>query len=181
MSAAPLFAAAANADAEVYVAQNIAFGIIAAMMIFSALRVVTTDNVVHAAFYLVMVLAGAAAQFILMGAEFIAITQVLVYVGAIVVLFLFGIMLTKAPMSGGEKLSRDNWAMGALTSLVLAALLGYVLIDGYGRSKLPADLAPTDTADVSDAIFGTYLLPFELISLLLLAALIGAVVIARRD
>lgn len=176
-----LLVATQNADAPLYVAQNIAFGIIAAMMIFSAVRVVITDNVVHAAVYLVMVLAGAAAQFILLGAEFIAITQVLIYVGAIVVLFLFGIMLTKAPMSGTEKLSRDNWILGSLTSLVLLALLGYALIDGFGRDKLPADLAPTDTRAVSDSIFSTYLVPFEVISLLLLAALIGAIVIARRD
>jgi NADH-quinone oxidoreductase subunit J len=176
-----LLAAAENADAPVYVAQNIAFGLIAAMMVFSAVRLVTTDNVVHAAAYLVMVLGGAAAQFILLGAEFIAITQVLVYIGAIVVLFLFGIMLTKAPMKGTEKLSRDNWMLGSLTSLVLLALLGFALLDGFGGDKLPADLAPTDTRAVSDAIFGSYLVPFEVISLLLLAALVGAIVIARRD
>ncbi|MGB3055074.1 MAG: NADH-quinone oxidoreductase subunit J, partial [Acidimicrobiales bacterium] len=89
-----LLAAAQNADAPMLVAQNVAFGIIAAMMVFGAIRVVTTSNVVHAAVYLVMVLAGAAAQFILLGAEFVAVTQVMVYIGAIVVLFLFGIMLT---------------------------------------------------------------------------------------
>ena len=176
-----LLAATQNADAPLYWAQNVAFGIIAAMMIFSAIRVVTTDNVVHAAAYLVMVLGGAAAQFILLGAEFVAITQVLVYIGAIVVLFLFGIMLTKAPMQGNEKLSRDNWLLGAFTSVVLLALLGYVLLDGFGRDKLPADLLPTPTGAVSDSIFGTYLVPFEVVSLLLLAALIGAIVIARRD
>ncbi|MEO6629746.1 MAG: NADH-quinone oxidoreductase subunit J [Aquihabitans sp.] len=178
---AVVFAAAQNADAPVYVIQNIAFGIIAAIMIFSALRVVTTANVVHAAVYLVMVLAGAAAQFILLGAEFVAITQVLVYIGAIVVLFLFGVMLTRAPMHGDEKVSRDNWVMGAGTAVVLLALLAYSLIDGFGRDKLPADLAPTSTRALSDSIFSTYLLPFEVISILLLAALIGAIVIARRD
>ncbi len=176
-----LLAAAANADAPVHVAQNIGFAIIAAMMVLSAVRVVTTSNVVHAAAYLVMVLAGAAAQFILLGAEFVAITQVLVYIGAIVVLFLFGIMLTKAPMKGEEKLSRDNWALGALTSLVLLGVLTYVLVDGFGRDKLPEDLQPTDTGVLSDAIFGQYLVPFEVVSVLLLAALIGAIVIARRD
>jgi len=176
-----VLAAVQNADAPVYVAQNVAFGIIAAMMVFSAVRVVTTDNVVHAAVYLVMVLAGAAAQFILLGAEFIAITQVLVYIGAIVVLFLFGIMLTKAPMEGNEKLSRDNWILGAFTSLVLLVLLGYVLIDAFSTDKLPQDLQPTPTGAVSDSIFSTYLVAFELVSLLLLAALIGAIVIARRD
>ncbi|MBX3285131.1 MAG: NADH-quinone oxidoreductase subunit J [Actinobacteria bacterium] len=176
-----LLAAAQNADAPTLAAQNVAFGIIAALMIYAAVRLVTTDNVVHAAVHLVLVLAGAAAQFILLGAEFIAITQVLVYIGAIVVLFLFGIMLTKAPMSGEEKLSRDNWMLGGATGLVLLGLLGYALIDSFGGDRLPADLMPTDTRAVSDAIFGTYLVPFEIISLLLLAALVGAIVIARRD
>lgn len=176
-----LLAAAQNADAPTLVAQNVAFGIIAALMIYAAVRLVTTDNVVHAAVHLVLVLAGAAAQFILLGAEFIAITQVLVYIGAIVVLFLFGIMLTKAPMSGEEKLSRDNWMVGGATALVLLVLLGYALIDSFGKDRLPGDLMPTDTRAVSDAIFGTYLVPFEVISLLLLAALVGAIVIARRD
>ena len=163
------------------VAQNVAFGIIAAMMVFGAIRVVTTSNVVHAAVYLVMVLAGAAAQFILLGAEFVAVTQVMVYIGAIVVLFLFGIMLTRAPMQGTEKPSRDNWIVGLGTSLTMLCVLIYVLVDGFSGDKLPADLMPTDTRAVSDAIFSVYLVPFEVISVLLLAALIGAIVIARRD
>ncbi|MFM7879077.1 MAG: NADH-quinone oxidoreductase subunit J, partial [Acidimicrobiaceae bacterium] len=65
-------------------------------MVVSALRVVTTNNVVHAALWLVVVLAGAAGQYILLAAEFVAITQVLVYIGAVMVLFLFGTMLTRA-------------------------------------------------------------------------------------
>ena len=178
----PLFAAAAqNANAPFLTAENVAFAIIASIMVFSAVRLVTTANVVHAAFYLVSVLAGAAAQFILLGAEFVAITQVIVYIGAIVVLFLFGIMLTKAPMSGEEKPSRDNWIVGAITGLILLTLLGYVLIDGFGRDRLPGDRLPTSTGALSDAIFSSYLIPFEVISVLLLAALIGAIVIARRD
>lgn len=176
-----LLAAARNADAPTLVAQNVAFGIVAAMMIYAAIRVVTSSNVMHAAVHLVMVLAGAAAQFILMGAEFIAVTQVLVYIGAVVVLFLFGIMLTRAPMDGHEKASRDNWPIGLLTSLTVLALLSYALLDGFGRDRLPADLTPTDTRDISDSIFGTYLVPFEVISLLLLSVLIGAIVIARKD
>ena len=176
-----VLAAAQNADAPIQVAENVAFGIIAALMIFSAIKVVTAANIVHAAVYLVLVLAGVAAQFILLGAEFVAITQVLVYIGAIVVLFLFGIMLTKAPMEGTERAGRDNWALGVLTSIVLFALLGYVLLDGFGKDRLPAGFTATDTGRLSDAIFGGYLVPFEVVSLLLLAALIGAIVIARRD
>jgi len=176
-----VLAAVRNAGAPVLVAQNVAFAIIAAMMVFSAVRLVTTGNVVHAALHLVLVLAGVAAQFILLGAEFVAVTQVLVYIGAIVVLFLFGIMLTRAPLGGEDRHTRDNWLTGAFTALILLGLLSYVLIDRFGRDKLPVTLAPTSTRVVSDAIFSTYLLPFEVISLLLLAALIGAIVIARRD
>jgi NADH-quinone oxidoreductase subunit J len=171
----------ANVDAPVYVAQNIAFGIIAALMIFSAIKVVTTSNVVHAASFLVMVLAGAAAQFILLGAEFVAITQVMVYIGAIVVLFLFGIMLTKAPMKGEEHPHRDRWIAGLGTSVVLLGVLVYGLIDGFGRSKLPPDMTPTDTGVLSDAIYSNYIIAFEAVSLLLLAAAVGAIVISRRD
>ena len=162
-------------------AVNIAFGIISVPMLYSAVRVVTSSNVVHAAAFLVVVLAGVAALFILLGAEFVALTQVLVYIGAIVVLFLFGIMLTHAPMEGGEKLSRDNWPIALLSGAVLFGLLGYSLWDGFGDKKIPYTLAPTSTGALSDAIFGSYLIPFEVVSLLLLAALVGAIVIARKD
>ena len=93
----------------------------------------------------------------------------------------FGIMLTRAPMEGGEKPSRDNWPIATLTGLVLLGLLGYTLWDGFGEDKIPADLMPTSTGALSDVIFGEYLIPFEVVSLLLLAALVGAIVIARRD
>jgi len=90
--------AAASDDADLFVAQNVFFAVTAAVMIVAALRCVTTRNVVRAALWLVLVLAGAAVQFILLGSEFVAVTQVLVYIGAILVLFLFGVMLTRASM-----------------------------------------------------------------------------------
>jgi NADH-quinone oxidoreductase subunit J len=94
---------------DVLVAQNIGFGIIAAVMIVAALRVVTSRNVVHAALWLVLVLAGIAAQYILLAAEFVAVTQVLVYIGAVMVLFLFGTMLTRARIGGEANLDNRNW------------------------------------------------------------------------
>ena len=92
----------------VNVAQNIGFGIIAAVMIFAALSVVTTKNVVHAALWLVIVLAGVAAQYILAAAEFVAVSQVMVYIGAVMVLFLFGIMLTRAQIGSEDGLNNKN-------------------------------------------------------------------------
>ena len=99
------------------VAQNIFFYVIAAVMVFAAFRVVTTKNVVHAAVYLVIVLAGVGAQFILLAAEFVAVTQVLVYIGAVVVLVLFGIMLTRAKLGRDVDLTHDYWFVGAITSV----------------------------------------------------------------
>ena len=171
------------------VAQNIFFYVFAAAIVWGALRVVTTKNVVHAALYLVLVLAMVGAQYVLLAAEFVAATQVLVYIGAIVVLFLFGVMLTRAKIGQDVELTHKHAIAGGVASAVLLlAVMAYALIDEYGwtRTKLPADtrIATVDasnSATVSDSIFGDFLVPFEVISVLLLAALVGAIVLARKD
>ena len=166
---------------DVLVAQNIGFGIIAAVMIVAALRVVTTRNVVHAALWLVLVLAGIAAQYILLAAEFVAITQVLVYIGAVMVLFLFGTMLTRARIGGESNVDNRNWFISIPVAAILLAAMLYALADGFGDEKLPQDSAPMTTQAVSDSIFSPYLLPFWALSFVLLAAVIGAIVLARKD
>jgi NADH-quinone oxidoreductase subunit J len=166
---------------SVQVAQNIGFGIIAAMMIVSAISVVTNKNVVHAALSLVMLLAGAAAQYLLLAAEFVAVTQVLVYIGAVMVLFLFGVMLTRAKLGRVGDLNNKNWGVAIPVALVMLGVMSWVLIDGYRGTKLPEDAGPVSTATLSDSIFKPYLLPFWALSFLLLAAVIGAIVLARKD
>jgi NADH-quinone oxidoreductase subunit J len=168
------------------VAQNVFFYVIAAGMVGAAVAVVTTRNVVRAALYLIAVFAGVAAQFIILAAEFVAVTQVLIYIGAIMVLMLFGIMLTRAKIGRDVDLTHANWYVGFVTAVVLAGVMGYALIDAYGDDALPKDLrvddvAGSNTATVSDALFSQYLIPFEAVSVLLLAALVGAIVIARKD
>lgn len=190
-------------DDPINVSQTVAFGIIAALMVFGALRVVTTKNVVHAAMWLVLVLAGAAAQYILLAAEFVAVTQVMVYIGAVVVLFLFGVMLTRAKLGQEADLTRRSWFGGAFVAALLFGLLSFSLVDTFEDAKVPEDremvLQPavdpdtgdllgaedpsigSNTAAVSDTIFSRYLVQFEIISVMLTAALIGAIVIARKD
>ena len=165
---------------DVNVALNVGFGIIAAIMIFGALKVVTSNNVVHAALWLVVVLGGMAAQFILAGAEFVAASQVLVYIGAVMVLFLFGIMLTRAQIGREAGLNNRQWALGIPIALVLFGLLAWVIVDAFGDDVLP-DRGPTPTALLSDQFLSIYLLPFLAISFVLLAAAIGAIVLARKD
>jgi NADH-quinone oxidoreductase subunit J len=169
--------------AQALIAQNIAFGIIAAVMIVGAIRVVTSSNVVHAALWLVCVLAGAAAQYLLVYAEFVAITQVLVYVGAVMVLFLFGVMLTRARIGRENDLNNKNWALGIPIALTLFAAMAIALVGGFKDEHLPSPSAALriDTQSVSDTIFKPYLLPFWALSFVLLVAVVGAIVLARKD
>jgi NADH-quinone oxidoreductase subunit J len=162
------------------VAQHVAFGVIAAVVIVGALRVVTTNNVVHAALWLVAVLAGVGGSFLLLGAEYVGVTQILIYIGAIVVLFLFGIMLTRAPIGREVQLTSRTWPMALVVALAIAGVLGYTLIDAFGSDHIGNNTRQL-TADVADTMFQSYLIPFEVVSVLLLAALIGAIVLARKD
>ncbi len=162
--------------------QLVVFWALFVMMAFAALRVVTSSNLVHAALYLVVTLLGAAALYILLLAEFVAWVQVLVYVGAIVVLMLFGLMLTRAPI-GKASFDNDQRLLAAVTAGGLFAVTTWVMVDAFDGKEivLGADAEGTRTRSIGEVIFSTYVLPFEVISLLLLAALVGAIVIARRD
>ena len=168
-------------------AQNLTFGMLAVAMALSAIKLVTTKNVVHAALYLVIVLAGMAAQYILLAAEFLAVTQVLVYIGAIMVLVLFGIMLTRAPIGKTPELDNNQRIPAAIVSLFLFGSLGTLLIDAFGddrfdlNNSVASGAAGGNMVRMSDSIFSQYLVPFEVVSILLLAALVGAIVVARRD
>ena len=177
---------------NINVAQNVGFGIIAFMMVFAALCVVTTKNVVHAALWLVIVLAGVAAQYILAAAEFVAVSQVLVYVGAVMVLFLFGIMLTRAQIGREQGLNNVGWGWAVPVAAVLLGLLSWAVLDFSGKDTLPdgfptqgddgtVQLGPMPTEAISDNVLAPYLVPFLAISFILLAAAIGAIVLARKD
>ena len=161
-------------------AQNVAFGIVAVFMAVAAIGVVTMKNIVHAALALVIVLAGVAAQYIILQAEFLGIVQVLIYIGAVLVLFLFGIMLTRAPMRKTGEFDNDQRILAGLVSLLIFAVLAYLLSDQFGGEKMHLG-QPTPTSTIADSIFRTYVVGFEVVSMLLLAALVGAIVLARRD
>ncbi len=164
----------------VNVALNVGFGIIATVMIFAAISMVTTKNVVHAALYLVVVLAGIAAQYILAAAEFVAVSQVMVYIGAVMVLFLFGIMLTRAQIGPEDGLNNKGWQLGIPVAVVLFGLLAYVIIDTFDDAVI-GERSPAPTELLADQILSPYLVPFIAVSFVLLAAAIGAIVLARKD
>ena len=161
--------------------QEIIFWILAIVMAFGAMRVVTTRNVVHAALYLVVTLMGAAALYILLFAEFVAWAQVLVYVGAVVVLMLFGLMLTRAPI-GSDDFDNNQRGLAAIVAGAVFGVTSWILVRAFeGETIGFVRDEGTTSGEVGREIFSNYVLPFEVVSVLLLAALVGAVVIARRD
>ncbi len=163
--------------------ENWVFLVIALVMLAGSFRVVTSPNVVHAVLALVAALAGSAALFLLLGAEFVAWTVVLVSIGAVVVLFLFGIMITRAPLGQETALShpRRVRAGAALVSGALFVLIGGAMLDAFSDRLIDEPAAATRTADIGQALFERFVIPFEVVSLVLLAALIGGIVLARRD
>lgn len=158
---------------------EVIFAIIVAIAGVSGALVVSSRNVVHAALFLVATLGAVAALFLLLGAEFVGWTQVLIYVGAIVVLLLFGIMLTKAPIG---RTALDNQSRGV--AFVVAAgtfgVLTWLIWDAFGDETIPLQQA-VRTEEIGRSMFDRFVLPFEAISVLLLAALVGAIVLARKD
>lgn len=159
--------------------QLLAFIVLAVATGFTAVRVVTSQNLIHAAVYLAATLAGIGAVFLVLHADFLALVQILIYVGAIAVLFLFGLMLTRAPI-GREALDSRNRGLGLAVSLPLLALLTVLIVDAFGDAPA-TELAGPTVSDLGRAIFSSWVFPFELASMLLLAALVGAVMLARRD
>jgi NADH-quinone oxidoreductase subunit J len=166
---------------DINVAQNVGFYIIAAAMVFGAFRVVSANNVVHAALWLVIVLAGIAAQYILAAAEFVGVSQVLVYVGAVMVLFLFGIMLTRAQIGVERDLNNPHWAVGIPVAIMLLVVLAWAVLDAVGDDTMPDPGGPTPTEAIADNVLSNSLVPFLALSFILLAAAVGAIVLARKD
>lgn len=166
------------------IVQNVVFILIAAVIIVGAVRVVTAQNVVHAALYLVLTLGATAALFVLLVAEFVAWVQVLIYVGAIVVLFLFGVMLTRAPIGKNPDLDNTSirpWA--AVAGLMFLAAVAIVLWRHFA-SLPPLELVAPEGSQVQEIgrqFLVTWVVPFEAVSMVLLAALIGALAMARKD
>jgi NADH-quinone oxidoreductase subunit J len=164
-------------------AANWVFLVIALPTLLAAVRVVTTSNIVHAVLYLVVTLAGTAALFLVLGAEFVAWTVVLVYIGAVVILFLIGIMITRAPLGTETTLSHPTNVQipAALLSLVLFGITVWAFTDAFRNQIVPFGQEGTRTGQLAEVIFTRFVIPFEVVSFVLLAALIGGIAIARRD
>lgn len=160
---------------------NWVFLFLALVVLVSGFRVVTAQNMVHSALFLVGALAGSAGLFLLLSAEFVAWVLVLVYIGAVVVLFLFGIMITRAPTGFDEGLDVDKKTWPAILSVTLFVLLAWSAVSAFGDTPIAMVGEPTPTETLAVSLLGRFVIPFEAVGFILLAALVGGITIARRD
>ena len=156
----------------------------ALMTVGSALLVVTVRNIVHAAFSLMVTLFGVAGLYVFLQADFLAATQVIVYVGGILVLILFGVMMTSGRLEMRIHIERGQLLLGGVVSLALFMLLLTVIANTPAwKNRIDDGTAlPPTTEKIGELILnGPFLLPFEVVSVLLLVALIGAALISRKE
>jgi NADH-quinone oxidoreductase subunit J len=166
----------------------IAFYVLSAFILGFALLVVTTKNTVHAVLYLVLNFLAIAALYVLLTAQFLAAIQVLVYAGGIVVLYLFVVMLVNLKRQPEDHSSpqRRPWLGFALSAAVLAQLGAILVWGSYGmpvdlHTMQNTDLAVNNVESIGRLLYTDYLIPFEVASMLLLVAMVGAIILAKRE
>ena len=166
-------------------AEQIIFLITAAVILPAAVMVVTVRNLLHAALWLVVTLFGVAVLYALLQANFLAVVQVVVYIGAIAILFIFAVMLTRRDAMEKGRQTRSNWWIPALMGfVVMSGLVGLILsVPGVGRSAAEMQAGVDIVRALGTALVSpdAYVLPFEVASVLMLAALVGAVYVATAE
>ena len=159
------------------------FYVLAAIAVVSALLVITRRNPVHSAISLIVTLLAVALLYLQLQAEFLAAVQIILYIGGIMVLFLFVIMLVNLDVALRQEQFNRQWGIAGVAAFLLAGELAAVIYLGRGTAALPQGapgaLQP-NTELIGTSLYQTYMLPFEIASLLLLVAMVGAVLMARR-
>jgi NADH-quinone oxidoreductase subunit J len=163
------------------------FYVFSAVMLFAALRVITARNPVHAALYLVLAFLQASGIWMLLKAEFLSITLVLVYVGAVMVLFLFVVMMIDINLDALKKDFWKHFPLAAFIGAVLALELASVLMGGFRSSQIAADTAVanglpvSNTRDLGVLLYTEYLYPLEVAAVILLVAIVSAITLTMRE
>jgi NADH-quinone oxidoreductase subunit J len=162
----------------------IIFGVLALIAVVAAVMMITTRNAVHSALFLVVVMASLSIFFLGLWAPFVAMVQVTVYAGAIMVLFLFVIMLLGAEKTGARMLRSWQTPLAIVLALIVVGLGAFLLLSSPAAAvvDLPAGEIVTGSAEaIGLALYSVWLFPFEAVSILLLVAMIGAVVMTRDE
>jgi NADH-quinone oxidoreductase subunit J len=157
---------------------DLIFVLLALLTLVPAVWVVFSPNIVHAGFALLLTLMGAAGLYAYLGADFIAVTQVMVYVGGVLVLILFTVMMTRVPQTKRRRHGLDRYVPAAVFALAVFGLL-YKSITSIEWAASESVAQPT-TAEIGTNFMTNYIFPFEYVSLVLLAAMIGAAILIRE-
>jgi NADH:ubiquinone oxidoreductase subunit 6 (subunit J) len=160
---------------------SLPFIIIAAATLFAAAAAMSLRNLVHCALSLVVALAGLAGLYLTLGAQFVGFAQVLVYVGAVAILIVFAVLLTRSDAVPNQAILAPGWGIGVVISAAVFATLGWAALNSTGLPRESSPAPETTVKNIGDALMGQYVLPLEVIGLLLTAALIGAVIIAMKE
>jgi NADH-quinone oxidoreductase subunit J len=162
----------------------IAFGILSAMALASGIMVITRRNAVHSVIWLIVTLFAVGGIFLLQHAEFLFAVQIILYVGGIMVLFLFVVMLVDIDVALKQAQFSRQWLLGLFTAVLVFAQVAYVIYKIGAGLSLPAQPPGSEPAHntqaIGQALYQTYMLPVEIASLLLLVAMVGAVIMAKR-
>ncbi|HLK66487.1 MAG TPA: NADH-quinone oxidoreductase subunit J [Bryobacteraceae bacterium] len=165
---------------------NVLFYVFAALVLGGGILTITRRNAVHSAVSLIVSLLGVAGLYLLQQAEFLFAVQIVLYVGGIMVLFLFVIMLVNLDQAAKERQFNRQWLVALAAVAAVALEVGFFLYRGrdafHIAEAVPALLPPGlgNTEVVADSLFSEYLLPFEVASLLLLVAVVGSVIMAKK-
>jgi NADH-quinone oxidoreductase subunit J len=157
------------------------FIIIAIVTLFAAAAAMSLRNLVHCALSLVVALAGLAALYLALGAQFVGFAQILVYVGAVAILIVFAVLLTRSDATPNRAILAPGWLTGIVVSAAVFATLGWAALNSTGLPKEMPPAPETTVKNIGDLLMTQYVLPLEVIGLLLTAAMIGAVIIAMRE
>jgi NADH-quinone oxidoreductase subunit J len=159
---------------------TISFAIIAALTIAAAMAAMSLRNLVHCALALVVAFAGLAAAYLQLDAQFVGFAQILVYVGAVAILIVFAILLTRGGGDSEKSAFSVSWSWGAIVTIGVFGTLAWTIINSFA-SQREAEKVEATVKQIGDALMTKYVLPLEVIGLLLTAALIGAVIIAMKE
>jgi NADH-quinone oxidoreductase subunit J len=160
---------------------NIVFAIIATVTIAAAVAAMSLRNLVHCALALTVAFAGLACAYLQLGAQFVGFTQVLVYVGAVAILIVFAILLTRGSEPPQQSVLSSGWVTGVITAVVVLAVLVYAIAKSSVTTRTAQAQADVTVRQIGEALMNKFVLPLEVVGLLLTAALIGAVIIAMKE
>ena len=160
---------------------TLSFAIIAVLIIAAATAAMTLRNLVHCALAVAVAFAGLAAAYLQLGAQFVGLTQILVYVGAVAILIVFAVLLTRGGEASEKSIFSATWCMGTGIAVAVFGVLACAIQHSFASKRALPPQPSAEVAQIGKDLMTKFVLPLEVIGLLLTAALIGAVIIALKE